>query len=119
MNDSLRTDVFVRFQPESIACACIYLAARTLEVSAAPPPAPGLALSPAPRTPPECSRAVLVGAGQQPLGDPQACLQGNEGLAGHGDEPDVGVCVHRFLCPTVPTGFFCLGQVRTKFKRSA
>lgn len=37
MNDSLRTDVFVRFQPESIACACIYLAARTLEVSAAPP----------------------------------------------------------------------------------
>lgn len=34
MNDSLRTDVFVRFQPESIACACIYLAARTLEVSA-------------------------------------------------------------------------------------
>lgn len=37
MNDSLRTDVFVRFQPESIACACIYLAARTLEVSAVPP----------------------------------------------------------------------------------
>lgn len=34
MNDSLRTDVFVRFPPESIACACIYLAARTLEVSA-------------------------------------------------------------------------------------
>lgn len=45
MNDSLRTDVFVRFQPESIACACIYLAARTLEVSAAPQ-----ALSPASRT---------------------------------------------------------------------
>lgn len=37
MNDSLRTDVFVRFQPESIACACIYLAARTLEVSPALP----------------------------------------------------------------------------------
>lgn len=37
MNDSLRTDVFVRFQPESIACACIYLAARTLEVSVVPP----------------------------------------------------------------------------------
>lgn len=36
MNDSLRTDVFVRFQPESIACACIYLAARTLEVSVGP-----------------------------------------------------------------------------------
>lgn len=32
MNDSLRTDVFVRFHPESIACACIFLAARTLEV---------------------------------------------------------------------------------------
>uniref|UniRef100_A0A8C8ZQS7 Cyclin L2 n=1 Tax=Prolemur simus TaxID=1328070 RepID=A0A8C8ZQS7_PROSS len=32
MNDSLRTDVFVRFQPESIACACIHLAARTLEI---------------------------------------------------------------------------------------
>ncbi|XP_068096722.1 cyclin-L2 isoform X2 [Hyperolius riggenbachi] len=33
MNDSLRTDVFVRFNPEAIACACIYLAARTLEIS--------------------------------------------------------------------------------------
>ncbi|KAM8927049.1 cyclin-L2 [Pelodytes ibericus] len=32
MNDSLRTDVFVRFNPETIACACIYLAARTLEI---------------------------------------------------------------------------------------
>ncbi|XP_053137173.1 cyclin-L2 isoform X2 [Hemicordylus capensis] len=32
MNDSLRTDVFVRYHPESIACACIYLAARTLEI---------------------------------------------------------------------------------------
>ncbi|XP_058530205.1 cyclin-L2 isoform X3 [Ochotona princeps] len=32
MNDSLRTDVFVRFHPESIACACICLAARTLEI---------------------------------------------------------------------------------------
>lgn len=32
MNDSLRTDVFVRFSPETIACACIYLAARTLEI---------------------------------------------------------------------------------------
>ena len=27
MNDSLRTDCFVRYQPETIACACIYLAA--------------------------------------------------------------------------------------------
>jgi len=33
MNDSLRTNVFVRFQPETIACACIYLAARALQVS--------------------------------------------------------------------------------------
>lgn len=32
MNDSLRTNVFVRFQPETIACACIYLAARALQV---------------------------------------------------------------------------------------
>ncbi|XP_043917808.1 cyclin-L1-like isoform X1 [Protopterus annectens] len=32
MNDSLRSDVFVRFHPETIACACIYLAARALEI---------------------------------------------------------------------------------------
>lgn len=32
MNDSLRSDVFVRFTPETIACACIFLAARTLKV---------------------------------------------------------------------------------------
>ncbi|KAI4454839.1 cyclin [Holotrichia oblita] len=32
MNDSLRTDVFVRYQPESIACACIYLTARKLKL---------------------------------------------------------------------------------------
>jgi len=30
MNDSLRTDCFVRYQPETIACACIYLSARKL-----------------------------------------------------------------------------------------
>lgn len=30
MNDSLRTDVFVRYNPESIACACIYLTARKI-----------------------------------------------------------------------------------------
>jgi hypothetical protein len=30
MNDSLRTDVFVRYSPETIAVACIYLAARKL-----------------------------------------------------------------------------------------
>lgn len=34
MNDCLRTDVFVRFPPETIACACIFLSARKLEVSA-------------------------------------------------------------------------------------
>lgn len=32
MNDSLRTDVFLRFTPETIACACIDLAARALQV---------------------------------------------------------------------------------------
>ncbi|KAK1800072.1 hypothetical protein P4O66_006573 [Electrophorus voltai] len=32
MNDSLRTDVFLRFKAETVACACIYLAARSLEI---------------------------------------------------------------------------------------
>lgn len=32
MNDSLSTNVFVRFQAETIACACIFLAARALQV---------------------------------------------------------------------------------------
>lgn len=32
MNDSLRTDVFVRYSPETIACACIYLSARKLGI---------------------------------------------------------------------------------------
>ncbi|XP_026144562.1 cyclin-L1-like isoform X1 [Carassius auratus] len=32
MNDALRTNVFVRFEPETIACACIYLAARVLQI---------------------------------------------------------------------------------------
>jgi len=32
MNDSLRSDVFVRFTPTTIACACIYLAARNEKV---------------------------------------------------------------------------------------
>jgi hypothetical protein len=32
MNDSFRTNVFVRFNPETIACACIYLAARQLQI---------------------------------------------------------------------------------------
>lgn len=33
MNDALRTDVFVRFEPETIACACIYLSARALQIA--------------------------------------------------------------------------------------
>ncbi|XP_040284075.1 cyclin-L1 isoform X1 [Bufo bufo] len=32
MNDCLRTNVFVRFEAETIACACIYLAARVLQI---------------------------------------------------------------------------------------
>jgi len=32
MNDSLRTDCFMRYQPETIACACIYLSARKLGI---------------------------------------------------------------------------------------
>lgn len=32
MNDSLRTDLFQRFPPETIACGCIELAARNLQV---------------------------------------------------------------------------------------
>ncbi|XP_057655462.1 cyclin-L1 [Diorhabda carinulata] len=32
MNDSLRTDIFVRHQPETVACACIYLTARKLKL---------------------------------------------------------------------------------------
>lgn len=39
MNDSFRTDVFVRYQPETIACACISLSARKLNInmSTSPP----------------------------------------------------------------------------------
>lgn len=32
MNDSLRTDIFLRYQPETVACACIYLTARKLKL---------------------------------------------------------------------------------------
>ena len=32
MNDSLRTDVFLRYTPETVACACIYLSARELKL---------------------------------------------------------------------------------------
>lgn len=32
MNDALRTNVFVRYHPETVACACIYLTARKLKI---------------------------------------------------------------------------------------
>ncbi|GIY95648.1 cyclin-L1 [Caerostris extrusa] len=32
MNDSLRTEVFVRYNPETIACSCIHLSARLLQI---------------------------------------------------------------------------------------
>lgn len=32
MNDALRTDIFVRYQPETVACACIYLTARKVKI---------------------------------------------------------------------------------------
>ncbi|XP_013411114.1 cyclin-L1 [Lingula anatina] len=40
MNDSFRTDVFVRYYPETIACACIYLAARQLRIPMPSSPRP-------------------------------------------------------------------------------
>lgn len=33
MNDSLRTEVFLRYSPETVACACIYLSARVLRIT--------------------------------------------------------------------------------------
>lgn len=39
MNDSFRTDVFVRYQPETIACACLALAGRKLNVNMSTTPA--------------------------------------------------------------------------------
>lgn len=35
MNDSFRTNVFVRYHPETIGCACIFLSARQLGVCVA------------------------------------------------------------------------------------
>ncbi|XP_077085991.1 cyclin-L2-like isoform X3 [Siphateles boraxobius] len=32
MNDSLRTDVFLRYSAETVACACIFLSARVLQI---------------------------------------------------------------------------------------
>ncbi|EFP05389.1 CRE-CYL-1 protein [Caenorhabditis remanei] len=40
MNDGLRTDIFMRYSPETIACACIFLAARTVEDPIALPSTP-------------------------------------------------------------------------------
>ncbi|UYV75542.1 CCNL1 [Cordylochernes scorpioides] len=39
MNDSLRSDVFLRHAPEHIACACIYLSARLLQIALPSKPA--------------------------------------------------------------------------------
>jgi hypothetical protein len=36
MNDALRTDVFVRFKPEAVACACIHLATRKQQLPMPP-----------------------------------------------------------------------------------
>lgn len=79
MNDSLRTDVFVRFQPESIACACIYLAARTLEVSAGPP-----GESPTPVNCVLCFKLCSLASIKSLLvGDHQACFYFPENLVGY------------------------------------
>ncbi|KAJ8675286.1 hypothetical protein QAD02_011072 [Eretmocerus hayati] len=32
MNDSLRSEVFIRYEPETVACACVYLGARQLQL---------------------------------------------------------------------------------------
>jgi hypothetical protein len=32
MNDSFRTDIFLRYSPENLVCACIYLSARELQI---------------------------------------------------------------------------------------
>lgn len=33
MNDGLRTDIFLRYRPQTIACACIDLASKSIAVS--------------------------------------------------------------------------------------
>ncbi len=40
MNDSLRTEVFLQYSPETVACACIYLTARKLKIVLPKVPAP-------------------------------------------------------------------------------
>lgn len=40
MNDSLRTEVFLQYAPETVACACIYLTARKLRIPLPKTPKP-------------------------------------------------------------------------------
>ena len=40
MNDGLRTDIFLRYPPETIACACLFLAARVERVPLPQAPQP-------------------------------------------------------------------------------
>uniref|UniRef100_A0A0N4ZYQ6 Cyclin-like protein n=1 Tax=Parastrongyloides trichosuri TaxID=131310 RepID=A0A0N4ZYQ6_PARTI len=40
MNDGLRTDIFLRYQPNTIACACLYLASKTLTIPISLPKKP-------------------------------------------------------------------------------
>lgn len=58
MNDSLRTDVFLRFRAETVACACIFLSARVLEI-------------PLPDQPPWF---LLFGASEQDLIEISCCI---------------------------------------------
>ena len=53
-------------------------------------------------------------------GDRQACFYCPENLVCNeekynGDD----FCVYRSLCPIVPIGFFCLEQLKKRFKKSA
>ncbi|XP_050956575.1 cyclin-L2-like isoform X1 [Labeo rohita] len=58
MNDSLRTDVFLRFRAETVACACIFLSARVLQI-------------PLPDQPPWF---LLFGASEQDLIEISCCI---------------------------------------------
>lgn len=58
MNDSLRTDVFLRFRTETVACACIFLSARVLQI-------------PLPEQPPWF---FLFGATEQDLIEVSCCI---------------------------------------------
>uniref|UniRef100_A0A8C1HHP2 Uncharacterized protein n=1 Tax=Cyprinus carpio carpio TaxID=630221 RepID=A0A8C1HHP2_CYPCA len=58
MNDSLRTDVFLKFRAETIACACIFLSARVLQI-------------PLPDQPPWF---LLFGASEEDLKEISCCI---------------------------------------------